>query len=132
MASLAVRGSVRQVAGDFYRDELPKGADIAWVSAIVHQNSRGQNRALFRKIYRALVPNGRIAIRDVVMEESRTAPTQGALFAVNMVVGTCGGGTFTFNELKADLEYSGFSRVRLVHRGQGNDSVVVAQRRGSR
>ena len=123
---------IRLVPGDFYRDELPRGADLAWVSAIVHQNSREQNRALFRKIFRSLEPGGRIAIRDVVMEESRTAPVPGALFAVNMLVGTPEGGTFTFKELKEDLRQTGFLRARLAHRGEGNDSVIVASRRDRR
>lgn len=122
-------GRVRLVAGDFCRDELPKGADLAWVSAIVHQNSRTQNRELFKKIFRALAPGGRIAIRDVVMEDSRTAPVAGALFAVNMLVATPGGGTFTFRELEEDLRAAGFSGTRLVQRGEENDSVVVARRR---
>jgi SAM-dependent methyltransferase len=129
LRQLKLTGRVRLVAGDFYRDELPRGADLAWVSAIVHQNSREQNRALFRKIFRALQPGGRIAIRDVVMEESRTAPVPGALFAVNMLVGTPGGGTFTFKELAADLRRAEFVEARLVRRGVGNDSVVVAKRR---
>src|ERR1035438_10241133 len=128
LRKLGLSGRVRAVAGDFYRDELPRGADLAWVSAIVHQNSREQNRRLFRKVFRALEPGGRIAIRDVVMEESRTAPVSGALFAVNMLVGTPGGGTFTFRELKEDLRRAGFAGVRLARRGEGNDSVLVARR----
>jgi precorrin-6B methylase 2 len=129
LRELKLAGKIRLVAGDFYRDELPRGADLAWVSAIVHQNSREQNRALFRKIFCALQPGGRIAIRDVVMEESRTAPVPGALFAVNMLAGTPRGGTFTFKELAADLRRAGFVGARLVRRGEGNDSVVVAKRR---
>ena len=124
-----LKGRIRLAMGDFYRDELPHGADLAWVSAIVHQNSRAQNRELLAKIHRALAPGGRIAIRDVVMEESRTAPLPGALFAVNMLVGTPKGGTFTFKELKEDLRRTGFVGARLAHRGEGNDSVVVATRR---
>ena len=63
------------------------------------------------------------------MEDSRTAPRAGALFAVNMLVGTPKGGTFTFGELKADLRMAGFVGARLVLRGEGNDSVVIAGRR---
>jgi hypothetical protein len=120
---------VRLVPGNFYRDELPKGADLAWVSAIIHQNTREQNRELFRKVHRALEPRGRIAVRDVVMRESRTAPASGALFAVNMLVSTPGGGTFTFREIEEDLRAAGFVGVRLARRGEGNESVVIARRR---
>lgn len=128
LAALGLTGRVRLAAGDFERDPLPAGADLAWVSAIIHQNSRAQNRALFRKVRRALTPDGRIAVRDVVMEEGRTRPVSGALFAVNMLVGTRGGGTFTFGELKEDLRRAGFRGVQLVRRGEGNESVVVARR----
>ena len=68
---------VTLVAGDFYVDDLPDGADFAWVSAICHQHSRRHNRELFAKVFRALVPGGRIALRDVVMEPDRTRPARG-------------------------------------------------------
>jgi ubiquinone/menaquinone biosynthesis C-methylase UbiE len=128
MRDIGLSGRVRLVAGDYNRDDLPGGHDLAWVSAIVHQNSREQNRALFRKVCAALVPGGRILIRDIVMEESRTAPAMGALFAVNMLVATPGGGTFTFEELRQDLQASGFRDVAFLRRGEAMDSVVEATR----
>ena len=83
---------IELVPGDFYKDPLPTGADLAWVSAIVHQNSRQQNRDLFLALFKALEPGGRVLIRDIVMDSSRIKPTAGALFAVNMLVATPGGG----------------------------------------
>ena len=114
-AGLAQRADL--VAGNFAVDALPADADLAWVSAIVHQNSREQNRALFRKVHAALTPGGRIAIRDILMEEDRTRPVAGALFAVNMLVATEGGGTFTLAELREDLEAAGFAEVCAGARG---------------
>jgi hypothetical protein len=125
-AGLAQR--VELVAGDFYADPLPRGADLAWVSAIVHQNSRAQNRELFGKVFAALVPGGRVAVRDVLMEPERTRPVAGALFAVNMLVATPGGGTFTFAELEADLQSAGFVQAACVRQDEAMNSVVVARR----
>lgn len=119
---------VSLVAGDFYTDDLPGGVDFAWLSAIAHQNSRGQNRVLYRKIWSALAPGGMLAIRDVVMEASKTRPVAGALFAVNMLVGTEGGGTFTFDEFREDLTTAGFTAVELAHQGDGMDSLVRARK----
>jgi hypothetical protein len=119
---------IRLVAGDYNGDDLPPGADLAWVSAIVHQNSRDQNRALFRKVFAALVPGGQILIRDIVMDESRTYPVAGVFFAVNMLVATPGGGTFTFNELGEDLSSAGFTDIRLLRKGEIMDSVVSARK----
>ena len=119
MKRAGLAGRVDLVAGNYTRDALPPGADLAWVSAIVHQNSRAQNRAMFAKVFRALEPGGRILIRDIVMDPSRTRPVAGALFAVNMLTGTGGGGTFTFDEIRGDLAAAGFVRVRWLRRGKG-------------
>ena len=105
---------VTLAAGNFETDPLPRGSDLVWVSAIIHQNSRAQNRTLFRRIADALEPGGSVFIRDIVMEESRTLPRAGAFFAVNMLVATAGGSTFTLNEIREDLEEAGFGEVRLV------------------
>jgi SAM-dependent methyltransferase len=129
IASAGLSDRVRFVGGDYTRDELPRGADLAWVSAIVHSLSRRQNRALFRKVRRALARGGRMLVRDILMDESRTRPPSGALFAINMLVGTEGGGTYTLDELAADLKSAGFGRVRLVVRDEGMNSVVEAVRR---
>lgn len=119
---------VQFVPGDFMTDRLPEGADLAWVSAIVHQNSRQQNRMLFTKVYQSLTPGGRIAIRDILMDQRRTEPLAGALFAVNMLLATHGGGTFTFGELREDLTASGFIKPTVLRRDPGMNSVVVARK----
>jgi predicted O-methyltransferase YrrM len=128
LAAAGLSRRVRLVAGDFMKDALPAGADLAWVSAIVHQNSRAQNRALFSNVFQALVPGGRIAIRDILMETSRIRPVAGALFAVNMLVATTGGGTFTFHELCEDLMAAGFTQRTVRRRDAAMNSVVVARK----
>jgi predicted O-methyltransferase YrrM len=131
LAGAGLDQRVELVAGDFMTDALPPGADLAWVSAIVHQNSRTQNRALFAAVFRALTPGGRIAIRDILMEEDRTRPVAGALFAVNMLVATEGGGTFTFAELREDLVAAGFAEVALARQDEAMNAIVVARKPGA-
>ncbi len=121
----------RLVAADFMTDDLPAGADLAWVSAVVHQNSRPQNRKLFAKLFGALQPGGRLAIRDILMDESRIRPVAGALFAVNMLVATEGGGTFTPGELREDLASAGFTGFTVARNDEGMHAVVVVQRTGA-
>ena len=119
---------VELVAGDFYCDRLPGGADLAWLSAIVHQNLRQQNRELFARIFEALVGGGQLLVRDFLMEPSRTAPVGGALFAVNMLVGTAKGGTFTFEELRDDLAAAGFADLRILRRDETMHSIVAGRK----
>lgn len=120
-------GRVEYAAGDYLSDlPLPTGVDLAWVSAIAHQNSRQQNRDLFSKVHAALDPGGRIMIRDIVMEESHTAPPAGAMFAINMLVNTDSGGTFSLKEMKEDLRGAGFIDVTLTRGEREMDSVLMA------
>lgn len=126
LAEAGVIDRVRLVGGDFYNDQLPAGHDLALLSAIIHQSSPEENVELFRKVFRALVPGGRIVIRDHVMETGRTEPRDGAVFAVNMLVNTERGSTYTFEEIRAWLEAAGFANVRLLQKGERMDGLVDA------
>jgi len=127
LAEAGLADRVTLVGGDFSADEvLPTGADLVWISAIIHQNSREQNRALFAKAHAALAGGGQVLIRDVIMEEERLFPVDGALFAINMLVNTPQGGTYTFEEVREDLEAAGFTEVLFLRRGEFMDSVIQA------
>jgi SAM-dependent methyltransferase len=117
---------VALIAGDYLRDEFPRGHDLALISAIIHSNSPEQNLEIYRKVYRALDSGGRILIRDHVMEPDRAHPRDGAIFAINMLVGTDGGGTYTYEEIESGLKKAGFIKVRLLRQGEHMDAVVEA------
>jgi SAM-dependent methyltransferase len=116
------------IVGNFYTDSLPPGHDLALVSAIIHMNSAEQNVDLYKKIFDALVPGGRIVIRDHVMKPDKTAPKSGALFAINMLVGTPGGGTYTYEEIKSGLAAAGFENVQLIQEEDQMMGLVQAYR----
>lgn len=126
MADEGILDRVTLAPGDFYRDELPKGHDLAFLSAIIHQNSPEQNQNLFSKVFRSLNPGGRIVIRDHVMETDRTSPKAGAIFAVNMLASTTGGNTYTYDEIETGLTRAGFTRVCLLQRDEHMDGLVEA------
>ncbi|MHC4124689.1 MAG: methyltransferase [Planctomycetota bacterium] len=128
IAQAGLADRVRFVGGDFYKDELPKEADFVWLSAIAHQNSRGQNQELFAKIYSVLKKRGMLALRDVVMDESRTRPEAGALFAINMLVSTEAGGTYTFEEFQADILGAGFAEAALIWQDEFMNSLICAKK----
>lgn len=115
-------------AGDFSRDQLPAGCDLALLSAIIHQNGPEENLDLYRNVFRALEPGGMILVRDHIMEESRVRPPEGAIFAINMLVNTRGGDTYTFGEVEKALEEAGFTNIRLLRSGERMDCVVAASK----
>lgn len=102
--------------------------DLALLSAIIHQNSPDQNVALYKKVHHALIPGGTLLIRDHIMDESRIDPPAGAVFAINMLVATQGGDTYTFGEIAEGLMAAGFSDVRQIRDGKRMDSLVIARK----
>ena len=125
-ANAGMLSRVQLIAGDFMIDPLPAGADLAWVSAIIHQMSRAECRHLYASVFKALIPGGQILIRDHVMDATRTIPASGAFFAINMLVNTETGGTFTFDEIAEDLTSVGFTSPRLVHSEETMNCIVGA------
>ncbi|MCC6444004.1 MAG: hypothetical protein IT210_11190 [Armatimonadetes bacterium] len=126
LAEAGLLDRVTLVPSDFYMDPLPGGHDLAFLSAIIHQNSPEQNVDLFRKTFSALEPGGRIVVRDHVLSPDRTQPKSGAIFAVNMLTGTSGGNSYTYEEISSALTEAGFTRVSLTHEDSLMDGLVEA------
>ncbi len=117
-------GSISTMNGDYNTDEFGTGYDLVFMSAIVHINSFDENAALMARAYRSLNPGGVIVIQDHIMEDDRTAPARGALFALNMLVNTRSGDTFTEGEMRQWLEKAGCVDVRRMPTGMENDLMT--------
>lgn len=119
---------VEFVEGNYHHDTFPLGHDLALLSAVIHINSREDNRKIFKKLYDCMVSGGAILIRDFFMDDSRTAPPLGAIFAVNMLVATSSGNSYTLNEVFEDLIESGFVNPALLLDGPRMDQVIMGAR----
>lgn len=112
--------------GDFTQSGFPDNFDFAWISAIIHQFGKEACRDLYRKTLAALKPGGQVAIRDFVMDATKTFPKEGSLFGINMLVGTSQGRVYTFDEMREDLEAVGFENVVHAVQTPTMSSVVTA------
>lgn len=116
------------VEGDYNSDPFPPNHDLALLSAVIHINSRPANRSIFSKVFQCLLPGSAILIRDFFLDDSRTNPPDGAIFAVNMLVATLGGNSYTLNEVQEDLLDCGFANPCLIIDGPRMDQVIMATR----
>jgi hypothetical protein len=87
---------------------------VATLGQILHSEGRERSRQLLKKTFAALVPGGTIAIMEFLVNDQRTAPPISLLFAVNMLVNTQAGDTFSFQEISGWLRAAGFVRPRLL------------------
>ena len=102
---------VETAAGDYKSDKLGSGFDLVFLSAIIHSNSFEENQKLIRKASEALNPHGQMVVQDFVMDEDRTTPAFGALFALNMLVATESGDTYTESEIRTWMEEAGLADI---------------------
>ena len=105
-------GKVTTCTGDYTKDDLPEGFDMAFLSAVIHSNSFETNQSLVKKCYKALNDHGSIVIQDWIMNNERTDPLSGAVFSINMLVGTESGDCYTIDEVTTMLQAAGFKNIQ--------------------
>lgn len=101
-------------AVDFGADRF----DLAVLGNIVHSEGEASSRRLFRRLHAALSSGGRLAILDFFPDEDRGGPVPAVLFALNMLVSTENGDTYTVSEYRAWLAEAGFASVETVEIGE--------------
>lgn len=125
-AGLSARITTR--AGDLRRDAFGSGYDLVFLSSICHMLGPDGNRDLLARSARALAPEGRVVVQDFILEPDRTGPRQAVLFAINMLVGTEEGSTYSEAEYASWLTAAGLADVRRI-RLKGPADLMVATRR---
>jgi SAM-dependent methyltransferase len=118
-------GRINTYTGDYTTDELPKGFDLVFLSAVIHSNSLEVNQNLIKKCFKSLNNNGKIIIQDWIMNNDRTHPVSGAIFAINMLVGTEAGDTFTDQEVTGMLTSAGFKHITRIEFESGLSQLTA-------
>ena len=114
--------TIKMVKGDFTLG-LPDGPfDLAYLGHICHIFGEKENRKLFKDVAGKLCDGGKIVINDFI----RGTGPDAAMFAVNMLVNTETGGTWTFEQYKAWLEDAGFTVSPLQTLGE--NQMIVARK----
>ncbi len=116
---------IKTYAGDYTTNDLPRGFDLVFLSAIIHSNSLETNELLVKKCYDALNKNGKIIIQDWIMNNDRTQPTPGAVFAINMLVGTESGDCFTEEEVSGMFTKAGFRNISRLEFESGSSQMTA-------
>lgn len=117
-------GRIKTLTGDYTRDDIGSGYDLIFLSAIIHSNSFEVNERLIAKCAAALNPGGQMVVQDHIMSDDRTQPLAGAIFALNMLVGTQAGDTYTSSEIRLWMTNAGLTRFILQPAPQGLSQLI--------
>ena len=113
-ARFGVTDRFRFVAGDLLEANFGSGHAIVTAGHILHSEGEARSRLLLEKAFDALAPGGTMAIAEILVDANRTAPLPALIFAVNMLVNSDQGDTFSFEEISAWLRDAGFAHVRTM------------------
>jgi (2Fe-2S) ferredoxin/predicted O-methyltransferase YrrM len=119
-----VASQVKIRPGDMLTSPLDGDYDLVMLNAICHMFSPAQNRAVVKRAFGALAPGGRLVIQDFILNPDKTSPRQAALFAINMLVGTKEGSSYSEPEYAAWLREAGFAHVERVRLPGPSDLMI--------
>ena len=106
-AGLADR--VTLLPGDAFQDDLGGPYDLVFTSNFLHIFGPEANRRLIRRAAEVLAPGGHLAVKDFLLDPDRTTPQGAALFAVNMLVGTEAGNSYSVEEVHGWFREAGLA-----------------------
>jgi SAM-dependent methyltransferase len=130
-ARFGVVNRFRFVEGSLFEADFRRGYSIATLGHILHREGEQANRLLLKKTFEALAPGGTIVIAEILVDSDRTGPVFPLLFAVNMVVNTESGDTFSFGEISGWLQDAGFEDVHALQI-PGPSPLILARKPNQR
>jgi len=107
-----MNGRVNIVAGDVFKDSLPKGHDVHFISHVLHDWDLPECRTILKNSYENLNNGGMIILHDAHINKNKTGPLDVAEYSVLLMVlseGKC----YSVTEMKDLLEEAGFIDVEF-------------------
>jgi len=113
------------IAGDLLQVDFGTGHTVATLGHILHSEGRDRSRELLKKTFQALAPGGTIAVAEFLVNADRSGPLNGLFFALNMLVNTDSGDTYSFEEISGWLTDAGFTHPRTLE-SPGPSPLILA------
>jgi len=116
-------------AGDYHADPLPTGYDVAWLSHILHADGPERCTSLLGKAAASLDEGGMLLVQEFILDDSKDGPEFPALFALNMLLGTEAGRSYSGAELARMMTAAGLSDIRRIEIELPNGAGIIAGRK---
>jgi demethylspheroidene O-methyltransferase len=127
-AGLGLQARTEVTGGDFFRDELPPGADVVSLVRVVHDHNDDAVQKIFAAVYRALPKNGVLLVAEPMLGTPGAEPVGDAYFGFYLLA-MGRGRPRTPQMLQHMLRGAGFSGTHLVRTHQPLQSRLIVARK---
>jgi len=114
VASMGASERVSCCPYDYYQGGLEGRYDAVLISGVLHREQPGQVRDLLKQAVEILEPGGVLYLSDVMLDDARTGPLFGTMFALNMRVLSHGGRCHSVAEQRGWLEELGLQVKQVI------------------
>ena len=121
----------RLVEGDAATVDVGDGHGAVLLANLLHLHSPAMCARLCTAAARAVAPGGVVVIKDLRVDDDRTGPLEGLLFALNMAIYTEAGDVYATSQLRTWLADAGLVDIVERRLAAAPDAVVVIARRPS-
>ncbi len=119
-----VTEQVTPVAGDFFKDSIPKASVIS-MGNILHDWGLAEKKALIKKVYDALPVGGCFIAIENIIDDERRKNTFGLLMSLNMLIETENGFDYTGTQFQSWCQEAGFKSIEFMQL-TGPTSAAIA------
>jgi predicted O-methyltransferase YrrM len=116
------------ISTDYLVDNIEGVYDVAWLSHILHGEGPDDCQNIINKAVSALEPGGMILIHDFILNEAMDGPLFPALFALNMLLGTPNGQSYSDRQISDMLTTAGVKDIQRISFDSPNDSGIIKGR----
>jgi hypothetical protein len=117
-------GRITAVAGDFFKDDLPR-ADVITMGNVLHDWNLEKKKVLIRKAYDALPQGGAFIAIENIIDDARRENAFGLLMSLNMLIEFGDAFDYTGADFRGWCSEAGFKRFELINLA-GPTSATIA------
>lgn len=127
IVSAGMEDRITTRTGDFFRDDLGQGYDVALLGNIIHGQPPKAIRSLFSRVHEALDPDGMLLILDqvrIAQPFTRFAGYMAVMTGLTLF-NELGGALYPYTEIRDLLHLTGYGHVRLRRLLHAPGSVLI-------
>jgi predicted O-methyltransferase YrrM len=124
--ALGLDDRIKAVAGDFFKDDLPK-AQLITMSNVLHDWGPKDKKMLVQKAYDALPDNGTLVVIENIIDNDRSKNAFGLMMSLNMLIETDEGSDYTLTDFEEWAREAGFKKISIMPL-TGPASAIIASK----